>query len=65
VRGLQIDCGCFGGGGALAEGERPRYGAEIARDVGLLALAGLVAWWPAGRFSIDRWIAGPQEEADE
>jgi uncharacterized membrane protein YphA (DoxX/SURF4 family) len=62
VRGLQIDCGCFGGGGELGAGEQTRYGAEIARDVGLLALAGLLAWRPASRFSIDSWISGGMDE---
>jgi uncharacterized membrane protein YphA (DoxX/SURF4 family) len=65
VRGLQIDCGCFGGGGALKAGEQTRYGAEIARDIGLLAMSAAVAWWPAGRFSVDRWIAGPAETRTE
>ena len=63
ARGLQIDCGCFGGGGELGAGEQPRYGAEIARDAGLLAVAGLLAWRPAGRFSVDRWIAGSEVDA--
>ncbi len=62
VRGLQIDCGCFGGGGELGAGEQTRYGTEIARDVGLLALAGLLAWRPASRFSIDSWISGGMDE---
>lgn len=62
VRGLQIDCGCFGGGGELGASEQTRYGTEIARDVALLVLAGPLAWWPASRFSVDRWIAGPTGE---
>ena len=64
ARGLQIDCGCFGGGGALGAGEQTKYAAETARDAGLLALSGLLAWWPAGRFSVDGWIAGPEEESE-
>jgi len=64
ARGLSIDCGCFGGGGELGAGEETAYGREIARDLGLLALAGALAWWPAGRFSVDRWISGPQDEGD-
>jgi uncharacterized membrane protein YphA (DoxX/SURF4 family) len=58
VRGLQIDCGCFGGGGELGKGEQTKYGAEIARDAGLLALSALLAWWPSSRFSVDGWISG-------
>lgn len=64
ARGLQIDCGCFGGGGDLGEGEQTAYTAEILRDVGLLALAAFLAWWPDSRFSMDRWIAGPPDEGE-
>ena len=39
ARGLSIDCGCFGGGGAVAPGETA-YGLELLRDVGFLLLAG-------------------------
>jgi uncharacterized membrane protein YphA (DoxX/SURF4 family) len=38
VRGLSIDCGCFGGGGAVEPGQT-QYVQEILRDVGFLALA--------------------------
>lgn len=56
IRGLQIDCGCFGSGGQLAPGARPTYGWELTRDVGLLLLAGMLARWPAGPWAIDnRW----------
>ncbi|TWJ12766.1 methylamine utilization protein MauE [Stackebrandtia albiflava] len=54
ARGLQIDCGCFGGGGQLGEGEKPQYLAEILRDIGLLALTGLLVWRPRTPFSADR-----------
>jgi uncharacterized membrane protein YphA (DoxX/SURF4 family) len=56
ARGLSIDCGCFGGGGPVAAGET-RYTAEIVRDIGLLLLAGWLAWRPRTRFSLDRWNA--------
>ena len=39
ARGLSIDCGCFGGGGAVAPRETA-YGLELLRDVGFLLLAG-------------------------
>jgi uncharacterized membrane protein YphA (DoxX/SURF4 family) len=54
ARGLQIECGCFGGGGA-AEGEdvTAAYKWDIARDVGLLALAALLSWRPVSRVSVD------------
>lgn len=53
ARGLNIDCGCFGGGGAVAEGET-KYPQEILRDLGYLALAVWIAVFPPGRLSLDR-----------
>ncbi len=38
ARGLSIDCGCFGGGGAAKVGAGD-YLRELARDVGFLLLA--------------------------
>jgi uncharacterized membrane protein YphA (DoxX/SURF4 family) len=38
ARGLSIDCGCFGGGGAVAPGETA-YLEELVRDTGFIALA--------------------------
>lgn len=55
-RGLRIDCGCFGSGGELGPGQEPTYGLELARDAGLLALAGLLAWRPRSRFAADGWL---------
>jgi protein-disulfide isomerase/uncharacterized membrane protein YphA (DoxX/SURF4 family) len=53
VRGLRIDCGCFGGGGDLNAGGSTRYTVEILRDTGLLLLAGFLAWLPRTRFALD------------
>ena len=40
VRGLSIDCGCFGGGGELPEdGKVLRYTIDIARDFLFMAMA--------------------------
>jgi uncharacterized membrane protein YphA (DoxX/SURF4 family) len=39
ARGLSIDCGCFGGGGAVAPGETT-YGWELLRDASFLLMAG-------------------------
>ena len=49
ARGINIDCGCFGGGGADPDAAS-QYPWEIARDVGLLAASlvpGLAAVHPA------------------
>jgi uncharacterized membrane protein YphA (DoxX/SURF4 family) len=51
ARGLQIDCGCFGGGGQVAAG-RTAYPGEVARDLGLLIVALLLARRPASRFAL-------------
>ena len=40
ARGLAIDCGCFGGGGAVDPSETA-YGRELLRDAGLLLIG---AW---------------------
>ncbi|MEY4959580.1 MAG: DoxX family membrane protein [Actinobacteria bacterium] len=53
LRGLSIDCGCFGGGGQVAAGQT-KYLAEIFRDVGLLAIALALTKFPGGKFGLDR-----------
>lgn len=52
ARGLNIDCGCFGGGGAVEPGQT-RYTVEILRDTGLLMLAGFLAYRPRTPLSVD------------
>lgn len=59
-RGLAIDCGCFGSGGQLAAGRGPTYGTETLRDLGFLALAGLLCWRPRTPWSIDNVLEGEQ-----
>ena len=52
ARGLSIDCGCFGGGGAVPQGEA-NYLPVIARD---LLFVGMSAWlvaFPASRLALD------------
>jgi len=51
ARGLQIDCGCFGGGGVVGAGQTA-YPFEVARDVGLLLVALALARWPASRLAL-------------
>ena len=65
ARGLQIDCGCFGGGG-YREDAAEQYPWEIARDVGLLALSALLVLRPSTPLSLDRLLLGrsPEEEVD-
>lgn len=46
VRGLQIDCGCFGGGGQDSSVTWTDYASEIGRDIGFLALAGWLSVLP-------------------
>ncbi|MFD1320924.1 MauE/DoxX family redox-associated membrane protein [Micromonospora sonneratiae] len=68
ARGLNIDCGCFGGGGELAAGQSPTYGTEILRDVGFLVLAGILLIWPRTPLSVDTWLAGgtlPEENNEQ
>ena len=57
ARGLTIDCGCFGGGGQVAESQT-RYGREIARDVALALAAGWLVWRPRTLLSLDRALLG-------
>jgi uncharacterized membrane protein YphA (DoxX/SURF4 family) len=49
-RGLQIDCGCFGNGGAVAAGETA-YPTEVLRDTALLVVALALARWPRSRLA--------------
>jgi hypothetical protein len=53
ARGLNIDCGCFGGGGAVDPGQT-RYLQEILRDAGLAAMALFLIRYPVTKFSVDK-----------
>jgi hypothetical protein len=54
ARGLSIDCGCFGGGGASATAGWRSYSLEIARDLGLAAPAVWLALRPASHLSLEK-----------
>lgn len=64
ARGLQIDCGCFGGGGYAADATE-KYPWEIARDVGLLALSGWLMVFPRTRLSADALLFRRIESLEE
>jgi len=53
ARGLSIDCGCFGGGGAI-DPEDTKYLSTILRDIGFLALGVFLYLYPKGRFALDK-----------
>lgn len=52
ARGLQIDCGCFGGGGYDPNAEAA-YPWEIARDAALLLVSLFLVRWPRTRVALD------------
>ncbi len=52
ARGIEIDCGCFGGGGYDPDAAS-KYPWEIARDVGLLALSVFLVWLSRSRLALD------------
>lgn len=52
ARGLTIDCGCFGGGGQVAANQT-KYGLEILRDLGLMALGVFLVVRPRTPFALE------------
>lgn len=55
IRGYNIDCGCFGGGGDVSEeGKAWRYTAELLRDFLFMGMAVWLVAWPTTRFALDR-----------
>ena len=52
ARGLSIDCGCFGGGGAVEPGETT-YMQELMRDAGFLLMAGWLIVRPRTVLALD------------
>jgi hypothetical protein len=57
ARGLSIDCGCFGGGGAVAPGDTA-YLQELMRDTSFLVLAAWLIVRPRTLLSIDSRFGG-------
>jgi len=60
ARGLQIHCGCFGGGGPATSVQARDYLGELVRDAGLLAVAVLLAWRPQSRLALDRRLGSEE-----
>lgn len=55
VRGIQLECGCFGGGGVTDGGTR--YTLDILLDVGLLVLSAYLVVWAFTYLSTDGFLA--------
>ena len=57
ARGIEIDCGCFGGGGYDPDASS-KYPWEIARDVGLLIASAFLLRLRTTRLSLDTRLFG-------
>jgi protein-disulfide isomerase/uncharacterized membrane protein YphA (DoxX/SURF4 family) len=58
IRGIKLECGCFGGGG---ESTKTTYLLDIARDSGLLLLSIYLIIYPITMFSLDRIVTRGEE----
>jgi len=64
ARGIEIDCGCFGGGG-VKEDAASAYPWEIARDAGLLAASAYLVAVRRTRLALDNLLFPPRAAAAE
>jgi uncharacterized membrane protein YphA (DoxX/SURF4 family) len=64
ARGIEIECGCFGGGGA-ARDAAAAYPWDIARDVGLFICSILLALFPRTAWRLDSVLALDKESDDD
>ena len=64
ARGIEIDCGCFGGGGAK-EGAMDEYPVKIAQDLGLMFASAWLVWRPRTRLALDNVLLGSPEPEPE
>lgn len=66
ARGVLIDCGCFGGGGAIdpskAAAVHRAYFLEILRDCGLALCATYLYFFPYGRFGVEKLTLEIEEQ---
>jgi len=58
VRGLNIDCGCFGGGGQVSD---PHYLEHVLRDLGYLAIAVYLIVVRRTAFALGDWLFGRRD----
>jgi len=58
ARGIQINCGCGGSGGAVLPGTHTRYILDTLRDIGYLLFALWLLWKPKSKFSADEYLLG-------
>ncbi|WP_127480185.1 MauE/DoxX family redox-associated membrane protein [Nocardioides pantholopis] len=63
-RGLQIDCGCFGGGGYDPDAAA-KYPVELARDAVLLAVSLFLVRWPRSRYAVDNVLLPQRRPAED
>jgi uncharacterized membrane protein YphA (DoxX/SURF4 family) len=65
ARGMLIDCGCFGGGGAIDPSKAAQvhrtYALEIARDSGLALIALYLYFFPYGLLSFEKSATAHEE----
>jgi uncharacterized membrane protein YphA (DoxX/SURF4 family) len=61
VRGLSIDCGCFGGGGTIGAAQT-QYPLEVARDVVLCAAGGWLVVRPRTAYAVDGHLTSGKGE---
>lgn len=63
ARGIQIDCGCFGGGGP-ADVDGWSYASELLRDGFFLVLSMVVALGPRSPYCLDDLFASDSSEGE-
>lgn len=59
IRGLQIDCGCFGGGGYDPQADHLTYLSEIARDLAFMVFAVWLACFPYTPLAVEPGSRAP------
>ena len=62
ARGLEIQCGCFGGGG-YAENAASGYVRDILRDLGLVLVSLWLVWRPRSRLALDNLLFSTTERS--